>query len=328
MSEIVNQVGKTFGMATGLSGNQVQGYSIDGNAFNPNPQESDLTNALIQRSQGNAPSVAEMQMQQGLNQAQQQAMGTAAAQRGINPALAAHLAQQQQAGISQNAVQQTGMMRAQEQMANDQLLQQGLQSQRQGRQALQGLQVQNNLGTQGLQNQAYDAQADRGAGFFNSIGSMASMGGQSKAAHGGVIPGYAMGGEIAQDPGMLNTFATAIGQQVGQIMAGNQKAHPGLQLSAPKMNAPTGSAAGADGVPGTAVAGGAGDAGGLSALGPALMLAGNGGSVPGKAKVPGDSQTNDVQPAMLSPGEIVIPRTVAQMSPDKIAKFVIALRGA
>lgn len=37
-----------------------------------------------------------------------------------------------------------------------------------------------------------------------------------------------------------------------------------------------------------------------------------GGVVPGKAQVPGDHPANDTVPTMLSPGEVVIPRSVAQ----------------
>jgi hypothetical protein len=42
------------------------------------------------------------------------------------------------------------------------------------------------------------------------------------------------------------------------------------------------------------------------------VLAAKGKMVPGKAKVKGDSLKNDHVPAMLSPGEIVIPRSIAQ----------------
>ncbi len=45
----------------------------------------------------------------------------------------------------------------------------------------------------------------------------------------------------------------------------------------------------------------------------------NDGNVPGKAEVRGDSEENDKVPAMLSPGEIVIPRSIAQ-APDAPAK--------
>jgi hypothetical protein len=52
----------------------------------------------------------------------------------------------------------------------------------------------------------------------------------------------------------------------------------------------------------------------------------SGGNVPGQAKVAGDSLKNDNQPAMLSPGEIVIPRSIAtgKNAPEKAAAFVRA----
>lgn len=50
--------------------------------------------------------------------------------------------------------------------------------------------------------------------------------------------------------------------------------------------------------------------------------------VPGHAVVRGDSARNDVVPALLSPGEIVIPRTVAQSddAPERAAQFVAAIK--
>lgn len=50
----------------------------------------------------------------------------------------------------------------------------------------------------------------------------------------------------------------------------------------------------------------------------------NGGKVPGKAEVKGDSQKNDTQPTLLSPNEIVLPRsvTMAKDAPARAAKFV------
>lgn len=41
-----------------------------------------------------------------------------------------------------------------------------------------------------------------------------------------------------------------------------------------------------------------------------------GGHVGGDAEVPGDSETNDTVPAMLSPGELVIPRSVPKTGPE------------
>jgi hypothetical protein len=50
----------------------------------------------------------------------------------------------------------------------------------------------------------------------------------------------------------------------------------------------------------------------------------NGGKVPGKAQVAGDSPQNDTVAAKLSPGEIVIPRSHAQ-DPEKAAAFARAV---
>jgi hypothetical protein len=53
-----------------------------------------------------------------------------------------------------------------------------------------------------------------------------------------------------------------------------------------------------------------------------------GGGVPGRGKVPGDSPQNDDQPAVVSPKEIVLPRsvTMAPDAPDKAAAFVAAIQ--
>lgn len=57
---------------------------------------------------------------------------------------------------------------------------------------------------------------------------------------------------------------------------------------------------------------------------PATMLAAQGGQIPGKAMVGGNSLKNDVVPAVLSPKEIVIPRsiTMGKNAPEKAAAFV------
>lgn len=53
----------------------------------------------------------------------------------------------------------------------------------------------------------------------------------------------------------------------------------------------------------------------------------HGEKVPGKAKVEGDSYSNDTVPALLSPGEIVVPRSAAK-NPEKAAAFAksVAMR--
>jgi hypothetical protein len=49
-----------------------------------------------------------------------------------------------------------------------------------------------------------------------------------------------------------------------------------------------------------------------------------GGMIPGKAKVPGDSEKNDTVPILASPGEIIIPRSAAG-SPESAKFFVDAI---
>lgn len=76
--------------------------------------------------------------------------------------------------------------------------------------------------------------------------------------------------------------------------------------------------------------GGSGGGGGssmMSMLPMLAMAAEHGALVPGEAEVDGDSSKNDTIPAMLSPGEAVIPRSIMQ-SDDPVAgaaKFVAAL---
>lgn len=53
----------------------------------------------------------------------------------------------------------------------------------------------------------------------------------------------------------------------------------------------------------------------------AAMVAAHGAVVPGKAKVSGDSPANDTVPAMLSPGEVVVPRSMAH-DPEKAKEFI------
>lgn len=51
-----------------------------------------------------------------------------------------------------------------------------------------------------------------------------------------------------------------------------------------------------------------------------------GGMVPGQAAHPGDSQANDTVHAKLSPGELVVPRSIVQNHPEDIAALLAAMR--
>jgi hypothetical protein len=68
--------------------------------------------------------------------------------------------------------------------------------------------------------------------------------------------------------------------------------------------------------------------GGLaSGVGAALAKA-EGGEIPGRPRVRGDHPANDTVPILASPGEIVLPRTVAQAddAPERAAEFVAAIK--
>jgi hypothetical protein len=65
---------------------------------------------------------------------------------------------------------------------------------------------------------------------------------------------------------------------------------------------------------------------GAAMVDPAIMFASHGGRVPGKSRVSGDSAANDTVPAMLSPGELVIPRSHAQ-SPQMAKAFIDHVMG-
>lgn len=83
-----------------------------------------------------------------------------------------------------------------------------------------------------------------------------------------------------------------------------------------------GGAGGGGSVPGAAM--GAGSGSGEAAFGgaeSAAMVASSGGAVPGKSAVAGDSPKNDNVPAMLSAGEVVIPRSIAP-HPELAKRFI------
>lgn len=91
-----------------------------------------------------------------------------------------------------------------------------------------------------------------------------------------------------------------------------------LDFAAPMANFIGGGTSAAPAAAGTAGTGGAASG---APVADAMMLASHGGSVPGMPKVPGDSPKNDTVPALLSPGEIVVPRTAAH-NPNTALSFI------
>lgn len=154
------------------------------------------------------------------------------------------------------------------------------------------------------------------------------------ASHGGMVPGYDEGGEIDDgeshyaelpiDPIMplhndiTNSQAPTAGSSMGGSGVNGNGINPNVATSS--INAPAeykGSYAFGKGIIDSIKR--------LSTMG---MGAASGAEVPGNASVSGDSTKNDKVPAMLSPKEIVLPRSVTMSgdAPDKAAEFVKAIQ--
>lgn len=336
--------------------NQLQGVA---NGTGPNPALQQFQNAtgqnvaqqaaLMGSQRGSNANVGLLARQIGQNGAniQQNAVGQSAALQ----------AQQQLAGMNalQNQQQLMGGMANQQvgqQAAALQGLNQGAQSQQN---SLLGALNQSNVNHVNMQSNMNSANAGIAqttaqgqqslfGGLLGGVGSALAMarGGMVPEgyAHGGMARCYEEGGEVADNSGpasfagkwlkgwtgsqslqtnplntmganaqnsgaqAVNTGAQGVGKDFGMGLKG---IFSSLTSSAP------------------AAIPMAGDFIAMGAKGGQMMV--QGGGVPGKASVKGDSLKNDVVPAMLSPGEVVIPRHVMQ-SEDPVkgaAAFVAAV---
>lgn len=245
---------------------------------------------------------------QGLAQ-QQQALGqTAAGQVGTLNA-----AQQQQAAI---AAQQVAQQQAQQQAVA------GLATQQVGQQqagigalnnAAQGqqqnlLNAQSNYNNAQVTNQGNVNTANAGIAKGNQSfqsGALSGIAGAAGAglglAKGGMVPKMADGGPVL---GTATTFAPApsLSEWFTAPLAPGMSSNQDANRAAPQAAAPvTGDEAIAqNGAKLGQAIGGAG----------ASLALQSGGKVPGQAKVKGDSYANDTVDAKLSPGEVVIPRSI------------------
>jgi hypothetical protein len=136
---------------------------------------------------------------------------------------------------------------------------------------------------------------------------------QQGAMQSGLVSAQQQMQERQQDLARQQLIGQTLGQQQQQQLA-QQQIQAGLAGQAAQARAQIG--------------GGimSGLAGGLTAFNPPAKAGGKaeGGLIPGKAQVKGDSQVNDTVVAKVSPGEIVIPRSIvnAKNAPELAAKFV------
>jgi hypothetical protein len=261
-------------------------------------QQNALANALLAQSQGQGPNIAQQALQQNTAQGIRQQQGLMASQKGINPALAARQAALGGAEMQQQAAGQGALMQAQQQLAAQQAYQQQL-----GSIAGQNLDIYRTAG--GLANQAVLGAQGINAGIAsqnaqnNTAAMMGLLGGAAQLGSAGII-GSSMGGGGGSMAGGSSTAALADGGMVPHYAKGGMAKLPS-------------------------------HLGHIASIyhgyseGGVTQLKDKGGHVPGKPKVSGDSPKNDVVPAMLSPGEIVLPRTVVNAEePEKEAAQFVA----
>lgn len=312
--------------------------------------QSDFINQLQRQMRGEGPSLANLQLQQATDRNIAQQMGQAASQRGVNPALAARLAMNNIAGINQQAAQDSAIIRQQEMMNAQQQLGGAIAGQRQGdlaatdrdlgaKMSREQLGVQQQTGMNQTNQQAFEGAAQRRAGLLGGIGG--ALG--SLFYEGGIVP---QTNTITQDPEKVKAFIAAFqgkkkpkknddepmnfseggivpeeskvkkfAKKLSEGMA-SQSSAPQAESNHQKLGKSIGDAfvgaikkkekpQGNDGV-----------------INPqAPMMASDGGEVPGRAVTQGDSPKNDFVLALLSPGEIVIPRSASD-SKEKAKKFV------
>jgi hypothetical protein len=299
-----------------------------------------LGTALLNQSQGIGPNPAQAALNSstGQNVANQAAL--MAGQRGAsaNPALMAKLIAEQGARTQQQAVGQSATLQAEQQLAAQRELG-GLSAQQ-----IQQAQAAQNAGTQAGLSQEGELQAANTAGnnaavsSQNNINDVNARISAANANQGGMLGGL-INGVGAAIPGIAGLFKN--GAATGAADAGAiQAASTGSLSSGMDLGAALGGASTA-----APAAEAGGDLLGVGSLTDALGVAASnvaplavdlaplglssGGKVSGKPKVKGNDPRNDTTPAMLSPGEIVLPNSVTQ-SPDaakKAAEFVKHLKG-
>lgn len=280
---------------------QAQQAALQGNAQGNATagQQGALAQRLLAMANGTGPSLAQNQLQQATQSNITQQAGLMASQRGLNPGLAARQIAEQGAAANQGAAAQSAQLRLQEQLgATGQLAgalgQQRAQDigQQQANTGLFGAQA----GAQQAQNSLAEQQAAQNAAL--QLGGQqiaAGVAGQNSATDAAIAGGLLGGlGSVAAGP-LSGALATALKPTPApQTYQGNQ---PGV--SPPLVSQPL-------------------------AHGGMVFNYAAGALVPGHAPVAGDSPQNDKVKALLSPGEVVVPRSVvnAPDAPVKAAQFV------
>lgn len=259
-------------------------------------QQNDLIGDVRARANGTGgPSLAELQMHRATDANAQGAAGAIASQRGMNPAMAQRLVLNQRAQMGQQEAGQTAALRAQEQLqAQNQLG--GLLAQQQGQNT-------------GLMNMGIGANQAQNNMAFQNLWAQQGMDQSTAATNAGLVSAAQ-----AQKMGLAGYAAQAGASAVGGALQGAGA------LGAQYMN--NGAAAGSMTQPYVTEATQAYPGGGEIMMSTGMS---DGGLVLGRPNVPGDSPRNDTVPARLSPGEVVIPRSIVD-DPVATEEFMRVIR--
>lgn len=257
-------------------------------------QQQGLANQLQQQAAGGGPNPAlqQLAMTTGQNMRGQSAMMASQRGAGRNAGLMGRQAAMQGGAIQQQAVGQAGLMRAQQQLAAQQAL----------------AQQQMNMGA--MTNNIGNTQMGAGSIATNQVGQLQqALQNQANFALNRYNIGVNAGTNLMQQQIAQNNAMQGLNAGINQ---GNAQMNTGLVL----------------GAAGAATKAGQGMAHGGQVKRSSLCeyAMSQGGKIGGVAKVEGDSSSNDTVPAMLSPGEVVIPRSKVK-DERKIAAFLNSLLG-
>jgi hypothetical protein len=319
-----------YGQTAGNLGNEQaleQQLLAQSQGQGPNPAQAALANntqtnvanqaALMANQRGgsaNAGLIARQAAQQGA-QTQQQAVGQSAALEAQQ-----RLAAQQGAAALQG---QIGNQITNQQAASNQLLGIGA-----GATNTQNANLISNYGqAQGINSQVAQQNANAvnqtTSGLLGGASSLLALfaeGGEVAPAAMAPKASYAEGGPVSVSGQFLNSSPNELGEFANVGSGVGQTASAAVPVLAQAAQTAEGTSKGLTGI-GKSVAG-------MATGGQAPFTAAKGKKVPGDAKVKGDSLKNDTVPAMLSPGEIVLPRHVTQApdAPQRAAAFVQAIQ--
>lgn len=323
-----------------------------------NAGQNSLAQALMAQQQGGGPNPAASMLTQAQGQNAAQAAGVYANNRAINPALAARQASMLQANSNQQAAGQASTLRAQQQLGAQSQLSNLYNNQANQNLGLYSTSLAGNAAQNTASNQANAINAGVAAGnqasnnqlMGNIIGAVGAVGGKAfGSVLGGGGGGTATGGPGAGDPsssasgtgdagkipGTTNNGSGGVdngnmpspsmgGQEGGGFIPGQgspAESYPGVTFNAYDGGMVPGSLNNYSDPSDEAVKKGPSEISQFLSLAHALGGLISGGRVPGTPQVKGNSIKNDKVPALLSPGEVVVPRTSAS-DPEKAKEFI------